>query len=75
LVIAKIAESEQKDNIITAVEVATAKNAVGVVDLISQLPSIVTAEINIEKARREIGATANFAAESDTVKLGASFLA
>jgi hypothetical protein len=74
LVIAKVAESESKDNIITADEVATVKKAVGVADLVSQLPAIVTAESTIEKAAGAISATVNFAAESDTVKLGVSFL-
>ena len=75
LVIAKIADSERSDGVISDDEVAVVKKAVGVVDLISQLPAIVTAESSIEKAVGAISATTNFVAESDAVKLSVSFLA
>jgi hypothetical protein len=74
LVIAKVAKSESHDNIITADEVATVKKAVGVVDVVSQLPAILTSDTGIEKAAGAINAGVNFFAESDTVKLGVSFL-
>ena len=62
LVIAKVAASERNDSIITADKVAAVKKAVGVVDLISQLPAILTSESNrvirgsLSQSRRLFGA-------------------
>ena len=75
LVIAKIADSERSDGTITADEVVVVKKAVGVVDLVSQLPAILTAESSIEKATGAVSAAVNFTAESDVVKLSVSFSA